>query len=204
MTNATTTLLPVFDAPATERVWLVAAHGGAGCTTIYTEGAMAGDPMWADAGRALPASVEAARPSLVVLCAMGTGRGLESLRALLADWDAGAFGTCVLLGAAVTAPMARTPMALRRGTALVGAGAPRLWRLPYIRGLEVDGFPQRWPGAYARVRGQVRAAAGDAMARAWSAAPPRLREDGTWTTPPPAPPRAGAAAAPLAEPERRR
>ncbi|KFI56338.1 putative lipoprotein [Bifidobacterium cuniculi] len=156
MTNATTTLLPVFDAPATERVWLVAAHGGAGCTTIYTEGAMAGDPMWADAGRALPASVEAARPSLVVLCAMGTGRGLESLRALLADWDAGAFGTCVLLGAAVTAPMARTPMALRRGTALVGAGAPRLWRLPYIEGARGRRLPSTVAG---RVRARTRTGA---------------------------------------------
>ena len=31
-------------------------------------------------------------PSRIILCAMGTGRGLESLRALLADQSAGLFG----------------------------------------------------------------------------------------------------------------
>ena len=36
-------------------------------------------------------------PSRIILCAMGTGRGLESLRALLADQSAGLFGASILL-----------------------------------------------------------------------------------------------------------
>lgn len=45
-----TTLIPSFAAPVTDRVWLVGAHGGAGCTTIRHS-----DPeRFADAGRALP------------------------------------------------------------------------------------------------------------------------------------------------------
>lgn len=47
-----TTLIPSFAAPVTDRVWLVGAHGGAGCTTIRHS-----DPdRFADAGRALPVS----------------------------------------------------------------------------------------------------------------------------------------------------
>lgn len=72
-----TTLIPSFAAPVTDRVWLVGAHGGAGCTTIRHS-----DPeRFADAGRALPVSQDPSMPSRIILCAMGTGRGLESLRA---------------------------------------------------------------------------------------------------------------------------
>ena len=79
-----TTLIPSFAAPVTDRVWLVGAHGGAGCTTIRHS-----DPeRFADAGRALPVSQDPSMPSRIILCAMGTGRGLESLRALLADQSA--------------------------------------------------------------------------------------------------------------------
>lgn len=95
-----TTLIPSFTAPVTDRVWLVGAHGGAGCTTIRHS-----DPeRFADAGRALPVSPDPSMPSRVILCAMGTGRGLESLRALLADQSAGLFGASILLGAAITDP----------------------------------------------------------------------------------------------------
>lgn len=45
-----TTLIPSFAAPVTDRVWLVGAHGGAGCTTIRHS-----DPeRFADAGRTDP------------------------------------------------------------------------------------------------------------------------------------------------------
>ena len=85
-----TTLIPSFAAPVTDRVWLVGAHGGAGCTTIRHS-----DPdRFADAGRALPVSQDPSMPSRIILCAMGTGRGLESLRALLADQSAGLFPVC--------------------------------------------------------------------------------------------------------------
>ena len=65
-----TTLIPSFAAPVTDRVWLVGAHGGAGCTTIRHS-----DPeRFADAGRALPVSQDPSMPSRIILCAMGTGR----------------------------------------------------------------------------------------------------------------------------------
>lgn len=155
--DGVTRLLPCFQAPVTEHVWLVAAHGGAGCTTIYREGADL--DVWEDAGRVMPVSEDPARPSMVVLCAMGTGRGLEALRLLLADWHEGNWTATVLLGVIVTAPMPHVPCQLRQGAALVGSGAPNLWRLPYIRGLQLDGFPARYPGAYRRVREEVRAQA---------------------------------------------
>lgn len=178
MTNmpAPTVLLPMVRVPATRRVWLVAAHGGAGCTTIYREaGDMAPDEaVWADAGRALPVSADPAHPSMLLLCARGTSRGLESLRGLLADWHDGRFAGCRLLGVAVTAPCARAPRVLRRATALVGSGAPELYTLPFIRGLEVDGFPSRWPAAYRRMRERVAARARDV----WSAPPAGSAHDG--------------------------
>ena len=74
-----TTLIPSFAAPVTDRVWLVGAHGGAGCTTIRHS-----DPeRFADAGRALPVSQDPSMPSRVILCAMGTGRGLTVARCCL-------------------------------------------------------------------------------------------------------------------------
>ncbi|KFI90683.1 putative lipoprotein [Bifidobacterium saguini DSM 23967] len=81
---------------------------------------------------------------------MGTGRGLESLRSLLDDQARGLFGPTVLLGAAITDPVARMPRPLVEGRLRI-ASVTRVWRLPYIRGLELEGFPTRWPSAYARL-----------------------------------------------------
>lgn len=64
--------LPIFKAPATNRVWLVAAHGGAGCTTILRSSPAS----YANAGRTLPVSRDPAQPSRIVLCAMCTGLSL--------------------------------------------------------------------------------------------------------------------------------
>ena len=131
-----TTLIPSFAAPVTDRVWLVGAHGGAGCTTIRHS-----DPeRFADAGRALPVSQDPSMPSRIILCAMGTGRGLESLRALLADQSAGLFGASILLGAAITDPVPRMPRPLVAARIQLSS-AVRVWRLPHIKGLELDGFP---------------------------------------------------------------
>lgn len=112
-------LLPCFPADP-GRVWLVGAHGGAACTTVY----MSDRSLYADAGRALPVSMDPSRPAHVVLCARGTGRGLQALRELLAWWHAGGMGATRLLGVAVTAPCRRTPRALRRGTDLIGSARP--------------------------------------------------------------------------------
>lgn len=128
---ALTQLVPPFAArPTADRVWLVAAHGGAGCTTIR----MSARDRYADAGR-----------------------GLEALRALLADWNAGLFGQTILMGVAVTMPLPKTPRELRKGALLVGSAAPALWRLPFIRGLDLDGFPETYPRAYARMLADLEA-----------------------------------------------
>lgn len=151
---ALTQLVPPFAArPTADRVWLVAAHGGAGCTTIR----MSARDRYADAGRGLPVSADPRVPSRVVLCAMCTGRGLEALRALLADWNAGLFGQTILMGVAVTMPLPKTPRELRKGALLVGSDAPALWRLPFIRGLDLDGFPETYPRAYARMLADLEA-----------------------------------------------
>ena len=132
---ALTQLVPPFAArPTADRVWLVAAHGGAGCTTIR----MSARDRYADAGRGLPVS------------------------ALLADWNAGLFGQTILMGVAVTMPLPKTPRELRKGALLVGSAAPALWRLPFIRGLDLDGFPETYPRAYAKMLKDLEAAGGTA------------------------------------------
>lgn len=103
---------------------------------------------------------DAAMPSRIILCAMGTGRGLESLRALLADQSAGLFGASILLGAAITDPVPRMPRPLVAARIQLSS-AVRVWRLPHIKGLELDGFPRRYPAAYSRLVKDV-----DAMPRA--------------------------------------
>ncbi|MCI1644377.1 MAG: hypothetical protein LKI21_07555 [Bifidobacterium crudilactis] len=143
-----TGLLPVFAAPATGRVWLVAAHGGAGCTTIYRSNLEG----YADAGRALP--VCDTRASRLVLCAMATGRGLESLQGLLAEYERGLFGSSVLVGVAVSLPVARLPRELKRAVRLVASASPACWVLPYVPGLVLDGFPSRYPAVYRRMAEQ--------------------------------------------------
>ncbi len=146
-----TTLIPSFAAPVTDRVWLVGAHSGAGCTTIRHS-----DPdRFADAGRALPVS-QVSMPSRIILCAMGTGRGLESLRALLADQSAGLFGASILLGAAVADPVPRMPQAFGGGAHPTVIRRPRVGGC-HIKGLELDGFPRRYPAAYSRLVKDVNA-----------------------------------------------
>ena len=101
-------------------------------------------------------------PSRIILCAMGTGRGLESLgTALLADQSAGLFGaSMILLGAAITDPVPRMPRPLVAARIQLSS-AVRVWRLPHIKGLELDGSPRRYPAAYSRLVKDV-----DAMPRA--------------------------------------
>jgi hypothetical protein len=143
-----TGLLAAFPAPQAGRVWLVGAHGGAGCTTICRSAL----GFWADAGRALPLSPDPDRPARFVLCAMGTSRGLEALQAFLVEANEGRFAPAVLVGAAVTMPARFPPLALERSRRQVCSIAPIAVRLPWIGSLMVDGFPKRWPHAYRTLR----------------------------------------------------
>jgi hypothetical protein len=140
--------LPVFEAPVTDRVWLVGAHGGAGCTTIYRSA----PDVYADAGRALPISGDAHRPSRIVLCARGDSRGHEALRELLNEADAGLFSPSILLGVAVTVPCSRPPLVLERSRRLVCSTARFAVRLPWIGSLMVDGECAKYPRAYESLR----------------------------------------------------
>lgn len=144
-----TGLLPVFDAPATGRVWLVAAHGGAGCSTIYRSA----PELYADAGRAFPVVGDGAPPTFV-LCAMGSCQGLEAVRRLLVDWDRGLLPGS-LAGVAVTDCMPRMPRNLVHGGLQVCSPAPCRWRLPYLPSLPVEGWPDRWPSAYRRMASRL-------------------------------------------------
>lgn len=142
-------LLPVFDAPATDRVWLVAAHGGAGCSTIYASS----PDQYADAGRALPVSVDPDHPSRIVLCSKCTSPGLVSLQALVREWREGRFGPSMLMGLAVTECRRRTPRVLVRSRRLVCSvvGRRRSFPLPFIPDTDVNGVPEKFPHAYSRM-----------------------------------------------------
>lgn len=142
-------LLPVFEAPATDRIWLVAAHGGAGCSTIFASS----PDQYADAGRALPVSGDPMKPSRIVLCSMCTSSGLESLQGLVREWREGLFGSTELMGLAVTSCRRRTPRILVRSRRLVCSVTDRhhSFVLPFIENTDIDGRPERFPRAYSHM-----------------------------------------------------
>lgn len=137
--------LPVVGVPDSSRVWLVGAHGGAGVSTVRASSPQ----LFADAGRAIPTAPAGTR---LVVCAMATGRGLVAARDLLRQISEGVYGSnCRVVGLAVTCPYAKTPRELREAALLVGSSVPVYVRLPFIAGLDVLGFPDSYPRAYARL-----------------------------------------------------
>ena len=167
-------LLPAFDAPATDRIWLVAAHGGAGCSTIYASS----PDLYADAGRALPVSVDPGHPSRIVLCSMCTSPGLESLQALVREWREGRFGASALMGLAVTGCRRRTPRVLVRSRRLVCSVVDRRrsFPLPFIPDTDIDGVPEKFPHAYSHMSKALSSL--DAMAVPFTANQPDYRSEG--------------------------
>lgn len=158
-TGPSSASLGLFDAPATGRVWLVGAHGGSGCTTIYESA-----PDWfADAGRRLPVNPDVAPQ--VIVCAMSTARGLAAVQGLLREQAFGRWGNCRLLAVALTSPVRRLPERVVESRQLVCSVSPACFLLPYLDLVEV-GFPKRWPKAYRQMRQAVermRHACGDDM-----------------------------------------
>lgn len=142
-------LLPVFEAPATDRIWLVAAHGGSGCSTIYASS----PDQYADAGRALPVSTDPAHPSRILICSMCTSPGLESMRSLVREWRDGGFGPSMLMGLVVTGCRRITPRVLVRSRRLVCSAVDRRhsFSLPFIPDMDIDGVPDRFPNAYSHM-----------------------------------------------------
>ena len=64
------------------------------------------------------------------------------------------------LASLITDPAPRMPRPLVAARIQLSS-AVRVWRLPHIKGLELDGFPRRYPAAYSRLVKDV-----DAMPRA--------------------------------------
>lgn len=130
---ATTTPHPAF--------WLIAAHGGAGATTLAHLWAPA-----ADAQRGWPAADR--YPSVVVL-ARTHRTGLNAAHVLLRQAAAGLIGGCTLLGLVTVADHdGSLPTSLRRQRDLVEELAPNAWRIPFLpplRLLTPDQLPQWSP-----------------------------------------------------------
>lgn len=130
---ATTTPHPAF--------WLVAAHGGAGVTTLAHLWAPA-----ADARRGWPA---ADRYPQVVVVARTHRSGLNAAHLLLRQAAAGLIGGCALLGLVTVADHdGSLPTSLRRRRDVVEELAPHSWHIPFLpplRLLTPDQLPQWSP-----------------------------------------------------------
>lgn len=131
-------------------VWLVAAHGGAGATTL----AHVWDPM-GDAGQMWPAADES--PWCVVVC-RSTRSGLEQAhQAVLQAW-ADRTGGCEVLGVVVVADApGRVPKALARKIAVISEVC-QVWHVPYLADLRLHEPSElaSWaPGATAPERRRI-------------------------------------------------
>lgn len=105
-------------------MWLTAAHGGAGCSTLAELSVG-----WRDAGRAWPLSPQPDRPARVLLCARTSYTGLRAAQAALTDWASGRVPvTLEGLVLAAAAP-GRPPKQLRPLLELVKGAAGRVWEL---------------------------------------------------------------------------
>lgn len=105
-------------------LWLVSAHGGAGCSTLA---ALSGG--WRAAGCAWPIAPPT-RPARALLCARTSHTGLRAAQAALTDWTSGRVPVrlegIVLLASAP----GRLPKQLRPLLELVRGAAPgRVWEI---------------------------------------------------------------------------
>ena len=124
---ALTGKLPHFIAQgATRTLWLVAAHGGAGVTTLSQL-----DDSFRDAHRCWPQAhwmYDAGTACVVV--ARTSATGLRAAQGALANWADGGAGGARLLGLVLVddAP-GRLPKPLADLARVVAGGAPRTWRI---------------------------------------------------------------------------
>ena len=135
------------DAGPAPAVWLVAAHGGAGVSTLSHVWAPMGD-----AGNAWPAADE--HPWCVVVC-RSTKSGLEAAhQAVLQAW-ADRTGGCEVLGVVVVADApGKAPKSLVRKIAVIEE-IVEVWHVPYLVELRVHEASElaSWePGAAAPER----------------------------------------------------
>lgn len=119
--------LPTWTPDGAAAVWWVGCHGGAGESTLaaLAPGSGAANHRWPK----LPD-----RPAPVVLLARTSSAGLAAAQTALTQWASGNTPPVELLGLALSADApGRLPRPLRDLAQLVGGGAPRVWRLPWIQ-----------------------------------------------------------------------
>ena len=108
-------------------VWITGVHGGAGENRIadIIDGARVTDHCW-------PVLRDESNPRVLLVCRADMS-GLTAARSALTQWASGAAPGLDLLGLAVLADApGKTPKELRGFASIVGGGAPRLWKLPWV------------------------------------------------------------------------
>lgn len=122
-------------------VWMVGAHGGAGCSTLAAMMAPMGD-----AGQLWPAADES--PLCVLVC-RSTKYGLERAHQAALQARAGEAGDVILLGIVVVDDSpGKCPKALERKISVM-SDVFRIWRIPYLTDLRMaipDECAQWTPG----------------------------------------------------------
>lgn len=122
-------------------VWLVGAHGGAGCTTLAHLCAPMGD-----AGQVWPAAEE--NPFCIVVC-RSTKHGLERAHQAALQARAGEAGEIILLGVAIVEDTPEPcPKVLERKISVIERHF-RTWRIPYleeVRTVDLDELASWEPG----------------------------------------------------------
>lgn len=110
-------------------LWLVGAHGGAGESSLA-----ALRPGWRAAEHAWPTPGDVTDHCRVVLVARTHRSGLQAAQRTLRQWASGDLEQATELLGLVTIADApgRLPRPLRDLATVVGGGAPRVWRLPWI------------------------------------------------------------------------
>ncbi|MFJ7751803.1 DUF6668 family protein [Arthrobacter sp. NPDC097144] len=109
-------------------VWIVGVHGGAGesALTHLIDGSRSTQHAW-------PVFKDTDEAPRVLLLCRSNRAGLEAARRALIEWAAPNQLNVDLLGLAVMADApGKLPKLLRDLETIVGGGAPRLWRLPWV------------------------------------------------------------------------
>jgi len=118
----------VGEAERSVGVWLVGAHGGAGESTL--EQLLAGSRA---AGHAWPLMSDGALGlARVVVVARTHAHGLRAARLALGECASGAVSVALVGLVLIADAPGRLPRALKDLAELVGGGAPRVWRLPWM------------------------------------------------------------------------
>ncbi|MFE6303640.1 DUF6668 family protein [Nocardiopsis sp. NPDC057823] len=127
--------LPLRVFPQSASVWWVGAHGGSGESTFakLLPGSVESQHTWPQSATPLPGGIP------VVLMARTNLSGLESARNALTQWASGTVPGIQLLGLALVSDApGKLPKPLKDFAHLVGGGAPRVWRVPWMEQWRTD------------------------------------------------------------------